>query len=289
MKMILKRNIVSDSDMNCRRVDTPIMLPITGIFDENSHVKTFWFDFALQSEPGQFVMLWIPGLDQKPFSIGYDTGNSFGLTIFAVGPLSKRLFELKAGDRVGITGPYGKPFSVLPNTHYITVAGGYGAGPLGVLAERLASVNSTADFCVGARSADLLLFEERMAKLPHVKVHVSTNDGSKGHKGYVTDLLEQILKIQETNSKKQILVATCGPELMEKRVLDLCNQYDVPCEISIERYIKCGFGVCGQCCVDDSGIPMCTDGPVVSREVANGITEFGKYHRDKSGTRVNYE
>lgn len=268
--------------------DTPIMLPITRIVDENPHVKTFWFDFALQSEPGQFVMLWIPGVDQKPFSIGYDEGNRFGLTIFAVGGLSKRLFEMKVGDRVGITGPYGKPFSVLPNTHYITVAGGYGAGPLGVLAEKLANVNSTVDFCVGARSADLLLFEERMSKLSHVKVHVATNDGSKGHVGFVTEILEELLKIKRSEDQK-ILVATCGPELMEKRVLDICNQYSVNCEISIERYMKCGFGICGQCCVDDSGIPMCTDGPVVSREVANSITEFGKYHRDKSGTRVNYE
>lgn len=278
------------------RTDTPLILPITSIVQENPHVKTFWFDFALQSEPGQFVMLWIPGVDQKPFSIGYDMGNSFGLTIFAVGPLSKRLFELKAGDRVGITGPYGKPFSVLPNTHYITVAGGYGAGPLGVLAERLASVNSTVDFCVGARSADLLLFEERVAKFPHVKVRVSTNDGSRGQKGFVTEMLEELLKIKRSRSAdsgqapdQKIMVATCGPEMMEKRVLDICNQYGVNCEISIERYMKCGFGVCGQCCVDDSGAPMCTDGPVVSREVANSISEFGKYHRDKSGTRVNYE
>lgn len=319
MKMILKRNIASDGNMNRERIDTPLILPISRITDENPYVKTFWFDFALQSEPGQFVMLWIPGVDQKPFSIGYDTGDSFGLTIFAVGPLSKRLFELKAGDRVGITGPYGKPFSVLPNTHYITVAGGYGAGPLGVLAERLASVNSTVDFCVGARSADLLLFEERISKLPHVKVHVSTNDGSKGQRGFVTEMLEELLlgygfpssdeegtgAVDEARStspnlslskerkghgiRPSVLVATCGPEMMEKRVLDICNQYNVPCEISIERYIKCGFGVCGQCCVDDSGIAMCTNGPVVSREVANSITEFGKYHRDKSGTRVNYE
>lgn len=288
------------------RTDTPLILPIIKIVDENPHVKTFWFDFALNSEPGQFVMLWIPGVDQKPFSIGYDTGDSFGLTIFAVGSLSSRLFEMKAEDRVGITGPYGKPFSVLPNTHYITVAGGYGAGPLGVLAERLGQVNSTVDFCVGARSADLLLFEERMAKLAHVKVHVSTNDGSKGQMGFVTDILEKLLlghgfpsstspdlslskERNETQMRSSLLVATCGPEMMEKRVLDICNQYNVYCEISVERYMKCGFGICGQCCVDDSGIPMCTDGPVVSREVANSITEFGKYHRDKSGTRVDYK
>ena len=84
---------------------------------------------------------------------------------------------------------------------------------------------------------------------------------------------------------KSILVSTCGPELMEKKVLDICNQYQVDCEISIERYMKCGFGICGQCCVDDSGIPLCVDGPVVNRKTANEIKEFGQYHRDKAGVK----
>ncbi len=254
-------------------MDTPLMLPIANITEENPHVKTFWFDYNLKSTPGQFVMLWLPGVDQKPFSIAYDNGIQFGLTIFAVGPMTNTLFEAKIGDKVGITGPYGNPFSIKENTHYIMVAGGYGAGPLGVLAEAVQDKHCTIDFCVGARSADLLLFEERMAALPHVSVHVSTDDGSKGHKGYVTDILKKQL---EAHSQKNVLVATCGPEPMEVAVLNLCNEYDVDCEISIERYMKCGFNICGQCCVDGLGIPMCSVGPVVSRKIANKITEFGK-------------
>ena len=75
---------------------------------------------------------------------------------------------------------------------------------------------------------------------------------------------------------------------MEKAVLNLANKYEVDCEISIERYMKCGYSICGQCCVDGPGIPMCSKGPVVNRELANKITEFGKFHRDKAGTKHCY-
>lgn len=235
-------------------------------------------------------MLWVPGLDQKPFSVGYDDGTKFGLTIFNRGPLTKELFEMKVGDRVGISGPYGTVFSVKPNTHYIMIAGGYGAAPLGFLTEEVVQLHSTVDFCVGARGAEHLLFEDRVKSLPGVTVHLSTDDGSKGYKGYITDVLDQLLRVYPRNQSASypLLVVTCGPELMEKKVLDICNQRGINCEISIERYMKCGFGVCGQCCVDPLGITMCVEGPVVNRELANQITEFGKYHRDKSGVKHNF-
>jgi len=257
-------------------MDNPIILKISAITQENPHVKTFWFDYELPSKPGQFVMLWLPGVDQKPISIAYDTGECFGLSIFAVGPMTQQLFALKRGDKLGITGPYGNPFSVRENTRYIMVAGGYGAGPLGLLTERLAGKQSPVDFCVGARSRDLLLFEERIEKIPYATVHVSTNDGSKGHKGYVTEILEKLLSDKypsppfgDTDTTQKILVCTCGPEMMEKAVLNLCTKYNVDCQISVERYMKCGFNICGQCCVDPLGIPMCSVGPVIDRETAN--------------------
>lgn len=266
------------------RNDVPTMLPIAEIVKETGSVNTCYFDHQLGSAPGQFVMLWIPGVDQKPFSIGYDDGKRFGLTIFHLGPLTNTLADLEVGDRVGISGPYGTTFRTEPNKHYIMIAGGYGAAPLGLLAERLKDKNCTVDFCAGARSQEHLLFEDRMSKLDYVTTHVSTDDGSKGHKGYVTEILEKLLKEKKENT----IVVTCGPELMEKRVLELCNEHNVDCDISIERFMKCGFGVCGQCCVDPLGITMCEQGPVVKRELANQITEFGNYHRDKSGTKHNY-
>lgn len=268
--------------------DTPVTLPIVAIQDEVENIKTFYFDYELKAKPGQFVMLWIPGVDQKPFSVGYDDGKRFGLTIFKRGPLTNKLFEMKVGDRVGISGPYGTHFSIKDNTHYITVAGGYGAAPLGFLAEEMnKKKNVGIDFCVGARSANLILFEERLkkAQIKNITFHIATNDGSKGYQGFVTDFLPDLLKEEKPYKK---LVVTCGPEMMEKKVLDACNTYNVDCEVSIERYMKCGFGVCGQCVVDPLGICMCKEGPVVKKDIANKLLEFGKYHRDKTGSKINF-
>ena len=260
-------------------------LTISKIQKENEFVKTFYFNHALKSKPGQFVMLWIPGIDQKPFSIAYDDGKTFGLTIFKRGPLTEKLFEMNIGDRVGISGPYGTSFSVLSNTHYIMVAGGYGAAPLGFLADQISKdKKNKIDFIAGARSAKNLLFEERLSKILNLTLYIATDDGSKGYKGFVTDLLEK--KIREIRDTKSVVVVTCGPEPMQKKILDICNEYNVECEVSIERYMKCGIGICGQCVVDDLGICMCKEGPVVKRELANKILEFGKYHRDKTGTIV---
>lgn len=281
-----------------------IMLEICKTVQENPFVKTFYFDHQLNSLPGQFVMLWLPGIDQKPFSISSDNGKTFGLTIFKRGPLTNKLFEMQVGDRVGISGPYGTSFTVDPKKHYIMVAGGYGAAPLGFLAESLATLlflggdgqkpeEVKIDFLAGGRTKDNLLFEEKFSKIHNTKLHIATDDGSRGYKGYVTDLLANLLKKDPStplrsaqDDSSHTLVVTCGPELMEKKVLDICNQRDVDCEVSIERYMKCGIGICGQCAVDDLGICMCQQGPVVKREIANKIVEFGKYHRDKSGTIV---
>lgn len=263
------------------------MIKIKKIVDETPFVKTFYFTHTLGSRPGQFVMLWLPGIDQKPFSISTDNGKQFGLTIFKRGALTEKLFTMKTGDRVGVSGPYGTAFSNKPKTHYILVAGGYGAAPLGFLAETASKKPSVSiDFIAGARDKQNLLFEKKLNKLPHLKMHIATDDGSKGHKGYVTDLLPDLIKKQKNKTK--ILVATCGPEIMQKKVLDICNQNNVNCEVSIERYMKCGVGICGQCVVDDLGICMCQEGPVVNRELANKIIEFGKYHRDKSGAIIKF-
>ena len=73
-----------------------------------------------------------------------------------------------------------------------------------------------------------------------------------------------------------------------KKVLDICLKHKIPCEVSIERYMKCGIGICGTCCVDPIGIRMCVEGPVVDDKIAKKVFEFGKYHRDKYGIRHSF-
>ena len=143
-------------------------LKITKIIDETSSVKTFYFPHNLKSRPGQFVMLWLPGIDQKPFSISFDDGRTFGLTIFKRGALTDKLFEMKINDRVGIDGPYGVGFSIKPDIHHIMVAGGYGAAPLAFLAEELIiKGNNNIDFCIGAKNKDSLRWQFRPKGADH--------------------------------------------------------------------------------------------------------------------------
>lgn len=265
------------------RFDVPKYLSVAAIADETPQVKTFFFNFSLGSKPGQFVMLWLPGVDQKPFSVSYDDGQRFGLTIFKRGPMTEKLFGLKLGARLGVSGPYGRGFSLKDRTRYLMVAGGYGAAPLAFLAEEAVKLEGVAiDFLMGAKSRDHLLFEERLSRIKNLTLHIATEDGSKGYRGLITDRLPNLIRADSC----QKLVVTCGPELMEKKVLDICNEYNVDGEFSLERYLKCGFGVCGQCAVDDLGLCLCAEGPVVSRETVNQIKEFGKYHRDKAGGKI---
>ena len=260
-------------------------LPIKKIISETPKIKTFCFSHKLKSKPGQFVMLWVPDAGQKPFSISDDNGKEFSLTVFKRGKVTEKLFTMSSGDKIGIFGPYGTSFKIKPNLHYIIIAGGYGTAPLKFLAEKISqTTNSTIGFCLGAKNKNFLLFENELQKIPRLKLRIATNDGSKGHHGNVSELLPALLESSSTAQNR--MVAVCGPELMEKRVLNFCNQYKIPCEISIERYIKCGVGVCGQCAVDGSGICLCKEGPVVSRKVANKITEFGFYARNSSGLKV---
>jgi dihydroorotate dehydrogenase electron transfer subunit len=268
--------------------DIPRVMPIKRVIKETSSVKTFIFDQKLGAGPGQFVNVWIPRLNEKPISVAYDNGKEFWLTIFAVGEFSRAMHALKAGDVVGVRGPYGKGFVFKPRQHLILMAGGYGAAPLYNLAVEASKKGCKIDFVIGARSKEHLLFVSRIKKLKNVKLHIATDDGSEGIKGYNTIILEKLIASAKAKKTKIDCVCTCGPEMMMKKISDICYKNRIPAQLSIERYMKCGFGVCGQCCVDGTGERMCKDGPVVDNNHARKISEFGKYHRDSVGRIHNY-
>ncbi|MDD4351666.1 MAG: dihydroorotate dehydrogenase electron transfer subunit [Candidatus Gracilibacteria bacterium] len=260
-----------------------LTLKIARIEKEAAAVRTYWFKHRLDAKPGQFVMLWIPGFDQKPISIAYADKKEFALTVSAIGPATKHLEKMKVGDVLGILGPLGTYYKIPAKKKLVCVAGGYGAAPLYFATLEALQKGCQVDFILGARTKDLLLYQNKLAKTK-ARVHITTNDGSKGKKGLVTDVLEQLCA-----SKKPFEIMTCGPELMEYGVFQIAEEYKVPCQISIERYMKCGTGVCGSCSVDPQGLRMCTEGPVVDKVLAKMIYEFGKYHRDATGTKIYYK
>lgn len=261
---------------------------IKEIRTETDMVKTFTFDGSLGAKPGQFVMVWVPGIDEVPMSVAYDDGAETKITFFAVGETTKVLTHFQIGDLVGLRGPFGTHYEWDAGDHIVLVAGGYGAAPMYFVASEAVKNGCTLEAIVGARSKEHLLYLEELEGLQHCSLHVSTDDGSMGHKGYNTQVLDELLEVASDPDAKDPpidKVFACGPEMMLKSVLTVCDKHKVPCSLSLERYMKCGFGICGNCCVDPLGIRLCKDGPVMSGDLVRQIDEFGKYHRDAEGRK----
>ena len=261
------------------RIDKPLILPISQIVDENSRVKSFYFKYKLDAQPGQILMVWIPGFDEKPFGAVVLDKETFLISVAAVGDSTNALHAMKVGSKVGIRGPYGNSFIVPKEkgARIALIAGGYGMVPLGSLAKTASEKGYQVDLITGARSVDQLLLYKWLT-IPRVTFHIATDDGSQGFKGFVTDLFIDYLK-----TNKPVKAFIVGPELMEKKVTDTCNEAHIPFQVSLERPFKCGFGVCGQCCVDPDGLRMCIEGPVLDERQLKKVIEFGKYHRTSSG------
>jgi dihydroorotate dehydrogenase electron transfer subunit len=254
-------------------MEIPEVLEIKSIVKENHKTKTFFFYKKIEAEPGQFMMVWIPRMDEKPFAVSFT--DPFGITVTKVGPFSSAMHQMYEGQKVGIRGPYGNGFR-LNGKKICIVGGGYGIIPLSFLAEKAFSKDYEVTAIIGARNKDDLFFLDRLKKS---KLIITTNDGYMGMKGFATDALMDELK-KETYD----CVYTCGPEVMMKKVFEICENAGIECQVSLERYMKCGFGICGQCCVD--GLMVCKDGPVFNSEKLRKLSEFGVFNRDGTGTKV---
>ncbi len=260
--------------------EKPEMVKITNVIDEAEGIKSIFLGKRIEAKPGQFVMLWIPRMDEKPFALAYLEDDCFGLTVAAVGPFSNKLCSMKVGDKLGFRGPYGTNYNLNNDLEKIAmVGGGYGAASLALLAEDAIKKGIGVIFINGARTRDKLIYENRIKKLAS-KFIITTDDGSYGMKGRTTDALEDAIKKENIDK-----VFACGPEMMLKKVADICVKNNVNCEVSIERYMKCGFGLCGHCSVDPLGIRVCVEGPVINAKIALQITELGNYHRLKSSRK----
>jgi len=229
----------------------PKAMRITERIVENAKSVSLILDGSLPAHPGQFGMVWLPGVDEKPFSIAGDQPLMF--TISRVGPFSEALHALTVGDTVWARGPFGTGWSG-GRGHVLLVGGGYGAAPLHFLAQTLLAAGAHVEVALGARSSAELLFVKRFRKLGII-VHAATEDGSAGARGRVTDVVQPLL----TAGRWDRLCA-CGPEAMLVAVAALCQAARVPAEMSHEAYMRCGIGICGSC--EHETRLVCMDGPV---------------------------
>jgi dihydroorotate dehydrogenase electron transfer subunit len=242
--------------------------------EEADGVVTLRFDWDAPASPGQFIMVWMPGVDVVPMSLSY-LGDHKGITVKNVGEATKALTSLQVGDRIIVRGPYGRGYHV-PKGKILAVGGGTGMASLLPAMERITA--TSVDTAIGARTEMELLFEERSKKTSS-NVRVSTDDGSKGFHGNAVQLAKEMM-----SATKYDMVLGCGPEKMLFFLHKLCLENGIPCQMSLERYMKCGGGLCGSCAID--GKRVCREGPVFTGEELKDMKEFGRQRRDECGGRL---
>lgn len=216
--------------------------------------------------PGQFVEVRVDGSAttflRRPISINFvdDEQNELWLMVAMVGDGTRRLGELKVGDKLNCVLPLGNGFTIAsyPLTFSpspLLVGGGVGVAPLLYLGAKMKAQGMEPTFLLGARTAGDLLMLDEFKK--YGRVCVTTEDGSEGEKGFVTNhsLLQQ---------ERFDMIYTCGPTPMMKAVARYAREKGIECEASLENLMACGLGAC-LCCVEkttEGNLCVCKDGPV---------------------------
>jgi len=261
----------------------PVSVQVSKVITETPRSKTLQFALKnpIEFQPGQFVMVWVPGVDEIPMSISSWNPPEMGITVQSIGEATQALILMSKGDWIGIRGPFGNPFST-NSKKALVVGGGVGVAPLRPLIYSLLDGGSEVIFVNAAKTKNELIYREEFEKLnhPNFKVEIATDDGSLGFKGFATDAVATLL-----DGNKFDRMYTCGPEVMMAGLYDIAKKVKIRFQASLERFMKCGCGICGTCAMDPTGQLVCTDGPVFTGEQLSKLTNFGKYHRDAVGMK----
>jgi dihydroorotate dehydrogenase electron transfer subunit len=249
-------------------------------------------ELAAAIVPGQFLMLRLPNdndpLLGRPFAL-YDTvldatGTPIGVDVvyLVVGKMTAQLATVRPGEQIDVWGPLGNGFSAAPVEHLIMVAGGIGQTPFLALGReflghrkygtggRTVATTKKVTLCYGVRSKELLAGAEDF-RACGIDLWIASDDGSVGHHGLVTEILEQVLAEHgpPESGATSCRIASCGPERMMEAVAGIARVKNVPCEVSLETPMACGIGICFSCVAKvrqpDGGWDWkrtCVEGPV---------------------------
>ena len=268
----------------------------TAVVQQNEQVATDTYrirfaapEIARQILPGQFIMIRLPGaLDPllgRPLAV-YDViddgevPTAVDVVYLVVGRMTGQLAQLKPGRLVEVWGPLGNGFPVHETGQLLIVAGGIGQTPFLMLAREYLHERTYGDpprqvpkadrvtFCYGARTKTNLACVEDF-RSSGIQVCIATDDGTEGHHGLVTDLIQPAVE-QFTGPTR---IVTCGPEPMLAATARIAQELKVPCEVSLETPMACGMGICFSCVAkvrDKQGgwdyRRTCVDGPVFNAE-----------------------
>ena len=207
--------------------------------------------------PGQFYMLKLNGqtLLPRPISVCEKNNGTITFIYAVVGNGTKEYMNLKKGDYINLTGPLGNGFNIYENLGDVAlVSGGIGIAPMLETAKKFKAYNNSSklDLYAGFRD-DIYLINEINEFTDNI--YISTDTGKYGHKGFVTDIL---------NVGEYDTILCCGPEIMMKKVIDMCKEKNVRIYVSMEKHMACGVGACLVCTckTKDGHKRTCKDGPV---------------------------
>ena len=258
---------------------------ILNIKTESSTVKAFTFkdQQCARAKPGQFLMLWIPSVDEIPLSILDAKENGMvSVAVQKVGEATSALHDKRVGQLIGVRGPFGNSFTSKEG-RILMVGGGTGTAPILFLAERLVPKTAKLVFVTGAKREEGLLFMNKSKRIlggEKAQVIATTEDGSYGIKGLATKPLGELLEKERFD-----MIYTCGPEQMMRKVFDLAEKYGVALEASLERFMRCAIGLCGSCVI--GRYRVCKDGPVFTTNQLRKVkTELGILKRDFNGRKI---
>lgn len=232
---------------------------------------------ADKAMPGQFVNIKVSATDdpllRRPLSIHGVSAGKISILYEVVGRATEILSGRKSGELLDIIGPLGKGFDFKERTKKpILVCGGMGVAPLAFLAERLKGIGSKKGkgripVLLGAKTKDQLLCEDKFKRWGY-DVRTSTDDGSAGFKGRITDLLKKLLEENRKTGRPDSLIYACGPQAMLKNVAFLSRQYRLSAQLSLEEHMACGIGACCGCALrgKEGNLKVCNDGPVFDAE-----------------------
>lgn len=230
---------------------------------------------AATAQPGQFVHVRVPGMEahilRRPLGIyacDPDRG-TFDMLYQVVGFGTEAMTGLVPGDEVEAIGPVGRGWTVPDGARRaLIVGGGVGAAPLYMLTRELCAQGVEVRAVLGSQASAMLVFNERYEQALGCPPLCSTDDGSFGHAGFCTPLVEQALAEAAAEGRPFDYVACCGPEPLMRIVAELAADAGVLCQVSLEKRMACGVGACLSCVVDTihGKRRACVDGPVFDAE-----------------------
>ena len=270
-----------DSHIN---IDDRRIVGIEAVKQEADEIKTLFFKDELcgSAKPGEFLMVWVIGIDEIPMSLSsINRSQLSSITTARVGEATKRLHSMNIGEKMGVRGPYGNGFELFDGKALL-VGGGIGLAPLMPLITILSKKGQEFTLIAGAKTKSAIPFIEIINSLKkNHEIYVTTDDGSYGRSGTTISVFQDIVKNHSYD-----YVYTCGPEEMMWKVFQVAEKHNLSIQACLERYMKCGLGICGHCVLEPVGLRVCRDGPVFTSKDLRRIDDFGRFKKGPDGRKV---